>query len=331
MQILDVEPFAAFLTLNNRRKSTVVRHVYSLKTVLRGIDSFSLAEVDRFLAALKTKGLKATYINSLINTVCVYAQWKGIEELSHLKHLKEEEFIKATMSDEEIEAFLNLPPLTYLWHKKSGTITKTWDSKKHEVWTLFFGILAYTGLRPGECAALAIEDVDFGRMVFTVRVSKTGHGRVVPIPPNLLQPLQRHIEALKGNILFPGVNNVDWHYNFQQRIKRLGIKRTNLSAYSLRHSFISNVLGEGAVLFDVQSLVGHKDIRTTAHYYHLSLKSLKKAQEKHSIIRKSAEPQQVLKGLVDFFKELSFDRDPRFTYRLEETESGVKIEVDIKK
>jgi len=192
------------------------------------------------------------------------------------------------MSDAEIEAFLSLPPPT------NGERVKN----NYAVWTLFFKILAYSGMRPGEVAHLAIDRVDFGRQVFVLEDTKTNTPRYVPIAPALLSDLTDHIKTLTGDKLFPStrggkfrqngvVNDVDWGYNFHSRIKRLGIKRKNLRPYSLRPSFITRMLDEDVNIFKVQKIVGHRQISTTAHYTHLTTKDITRAINKDPLSRAS--------------------------------------------
>lgn len=56
------------------------------------------------------------------------------------------------------------------------------------------GLLAATGLRPGEAAALEIGDVDLPAQVLVIRESKFGKSRQVPSHPSTATVLQRYAE-----------------------------------------------------------------------------------------------------------------------------------------
>lgn len=58
-------------------------------------------------------------------------------------------------------------------------------------------------------------------------------------------------------------------------IKRAGINK-NVSTHSLRHSFATHLLQEGAGIREIQELLGHEDVSTTQIYSHLNIKKLKK-------------------------------------------------------
>jgi integrase len=148
------------------------------------------------------------------------------------------------MSDEEIEAFLKLPPpfITRIDPRSNKTLLYRFDVKAWTVWTLFFKILAYSGMRSGEVAHLTIESVDFGRQVFILEDTKTNTPRFVPIAPALLEEISAYVKTLSGKYLFPSkkgsistrqkapvIDDTDWGYQFHKRLTLLGIKRKNLT------------------------------------------------------------------------------------------------------
>ena len=63
------------------------------------------------------------------------------------------------------------------------------------------GLLAATGLRPGEAAALEIRDVDFKENILIIRDSKFGKSRHVPIHDSTVRELKRY--ARKREKLVP--------------------------------------------------------------------------------------------------------------------------------
>jgi site-specific recombinase XerD len=52
---------------------------------------------------------------------------------------------------------------------------------------------------------------------------------------------------------------------------------TNFRIHDLRHSFASMAINNGASLFEIKSLLGHADVKTSARYSHISPARLREA------------------------------------------------------
>jgi integron integrase len=59
-------------------------------------------------------------------------------------------------------------------------------------------LLYGSGLRLMECLRLRVKDLDFGHRAILVRQGKGGKDRVVTLPDEIIQPLQRHLEAVRN-------------------------------------------------------------------------------------------------------------------------------------
>jgi integrase len=62
---------------------------------------------------------------------------------------------------------------------------------------------------------------------------------------------------------------------FQKITKRCAM--TNFRIHDLRHSFASMAINNGASLFEIKSLLGHADVKTSARYSHISPARLREA------------------------------------------------------
>lgn len=174
------------------------------------------------------------------------------------------------------------------------------DAIAEEHYAIFYEILAWTGLRRGELAALEWSDVDFDARTITVRqaagktlngkvtvkATKTASGeRVIELPARLLDRLKEHRKAQRqdrlargvrpehdyvcanaeGEILAPIHLTDDWIRLMKLHAPALGIKRIRL--HDLRHSLCTNLLAAGVRADVVSKMLGHSSVGFTLSTY----------------------------------------------------------------
>lgn len=312
------------LTVRGSRNSTALFQKNLLKALGNYLQGTPLTytSITQYISEKLACNVRHATINTYVDAVRVYIHFlkeKGYEydiALTKLKKLKEQVFLKATMSDDEIVEFLKIEPL------------RKCDTQVHYMMTLFFSVCAYTGMRPQEVATLTPDRVDFGRGVFIVveENSKTHDNRFLAIPPFLIPDLKKQINET-SHYLFPSprggktigggyevVNRSMWGEHFHNRLKRLGIKRTNLTPYSLRHSFITTLLEQDVSLLKVKKIAGHKRITTTEKYTHLTTKDIIDAAMKHPAIMKGTDPVSIIQAIIQAIDKFELERDSRFNY-----------------
>lgn len=136
-------------------------------------------------------------------------------------------------------------------------------------------IAIHTGARRSELLSLTWKDVDFkGRMIY-LEVTKNGERRVVPMDDTVYSILRALPRYLHDDMVFPGINGNMVSMAFKRARERAGIK--NCRYHDLRHTFGSHLTMGGTNLRAVQTLLGHKDIRMTLRYSHLSPEHLREA------------------------------------------------------
>ena len=66
-------------------------------------------------------------------------------------------------------------------------------------------------------------------------------------------------------------------YNIVKKYLRKISKNEKLSPHSLRHSFATHLLENGADIMSVKDLLGHEDLSSTQIYTNVSIKKIKEA------------------------------------------------------
>ena len=142
-----------------------------------------------------------------------------------------------------------------------------------------------TGARCAELTHLKLSDIDNKRMVIHIQDGKERKDRDVMLSPVLLQELRAHWRRLQrkpSKWLFPGNHrhNGDqpigtktvWHA-CHNAAKRANIQK-GVHPHTLRHCFATHLLEAGADLRTIQILLGHRDLKETTIYLHLSQRHL---------------------------------------------------------
>lgn len=156
-------------------------------------------------------------------------------------------------------------------------------------------LLFSSGLRVSELTSLNIEHINLNKGEFSVR-GKGQKDRPVFISPESTKWLKQYLSARKDLAppLFISIGknkkNLDNSGNFkrlsQRSVQRIvanharhaGITK-QVTPHTLRHSFATDLLMNGADIRSVQALLGHSNIATTQIYTHITDPHLKKVHE----------------------------------------------------
>ncbi len=141
------------------------------------------------------------------------------------------------------------------------------------------------GLRVSELAGLNVNDVDI-RAKYLRCFGKGSKERLVPLNKNAIKALkgfypEREYIVNKynldtGKILLHDSGKPFTRQDIYNFIHSQGLKlHKSISPHTLRHSFATHLLENGADLRVVQELLGHSDVATTQLYTHISKKRLK--------------------------------------------------------
>lgn len=148
-------------------------------------------------------------------------------------------------------------------------------------------LLYATGMRVTELINLNVEDVNL-IMGFVRVFGKGNKERIVPLGETIIDILETYIETVRPQLLKKTVTDnlfLNMHGKPVSRqaiwkmIKQNGVKAEifkTLTPHTLRHSFATHLLENGADLRAVQEMLGHADISTTQLYTHVSKSQIRK-------------------------------------------------------
>lgn len=157
------------------------------------------------------------------------------------------------------------------------------DNLKHKaILMLIYG----SGLRVSEVAKLKIRDINSKTMSIRVEHAKHNTHRYTILSQHALDILR---DYFKQEFATTGYHPTDWlfrgrnpkdHYHIKS-IKNTIIKLrdqlkldSRISAHTLRHCFATHALEDGVDPVHIQQMLGHKSLKTTQIYLHLTSKSM---------------------------------------------------------
>jgi integrase/recombinase XerD len=156
-----------------------------------------------------------------------------------------------------------------------------------------FELLYSCGLRISEAVELVIHNIDFTNRYIRV-LGKGSKERLVPVNEEAIRLLKRYLKESRPVILGsnrtsefvfiskkgPTLNRKSVWRLLKGYVERLEIHK-NITPHTLRHSFATHLIENGADLRSVQELLGHMDISTTQVYTHVARKKMKEIHKKY--------------------------------------------------
>ena len=237
-------------------------------------------DIDNFIYKQSVDELKSTSISRRVSTIksfYIFLEREGIKEnlIKEVIMPKKEKHIPIVLDENEINQLLEAPNM-----QKAGGI------RDKAMLEMMYGC----GLRVSELVTLQNKSINYQERILTI-FGKGAKERIVPIDDYAIKYLLKYIVEVREKI--PNSKNSNFvflnqkgkplsrQYFFMQ-IKKYAIDagiEKEISPHTLRHSFATHLLENGANIRTVQRMLGHTNAETTQIYTHLSEKTLKTAYD----------------------------------------------------
>lgn len=204
----------------------------------------------KFLALLRDSGYAPASLEAYYFAIKPFMKYIGIEFKVSLKRRRR---LPSYHSVDQVRSILAVI---------AGRTDKWAGIKQRD--TLIILMLAFTGVRKAELARLRPCDIANG--FIHVKQGKGGKDRVIPLAQHLVKPLKAYIRK-------QGIGSADRLFSIKDKelyniVKKYAVAAGihDLSPHTLRHFFATTLLEQGAKLKEIQELLGHDNIQTTAIY-----------------------------------------------------------------
>src|SRR5882724_2598307 len=249
------------MTVRNLSPATQRSYVHAVskfsRYFARSPARLDLEDVRAFQVHLVANGISWAALNQ---TVCALRFFYGVtlghgEIPERIPYAREPRKLPVVLSADEVVRFLEAVPSL----KTRAALTTAYAA----------------GLRAFEAVGLKVGDVDSGRMVIRVEHGKGGKDRYVMLSAQLLGILRTYWRlARPKHWLFPGRDDskpidVQVLHSCRSACAAAGLAK-RVTVHTLRHSFATHLLENGADIRIIQVLLGHSNLSTTARYTQVS-------------------------------------------------------------
>jgi integrase/recombinase XerC len=201
----------------------------------------------------------------------------SVNPLSTIRTPKQEKRLPKTLDLEQVQKLLDAPG--------DGDLLSARDKAMLEV-------LYSSGIRVSELVELEMQDLDLQEGVLRVK-GKGRKDRLTPIGSQAIKALQRYFELRQhdsrcqqsstGTRVFlnkhgESLSTRSVRRKLDKYLVQAGLD-PGISPHTLRHSFATHLLNNGADLRSVQELLGHQSLSTTQIYTHLTTSRMKEAYD----------------------------------------------------
>ena len=231
--------------------------------------------LDNVEATARTKAHYLTVFNSFYKYLVFMDKIKS-NPCDGIKAPKLEKKLPTYLTNEEIAKLFNI------------RLTKPVDYRNKAILEVMYA----TGARISEVINLEVNQIDFEECIIRV-VGKGKKERIIPLDDVAIEALDNYINNYRPFL----IKNETFNYVFLNKngekisrqmifkiLKNLANKAgiiKEISPHTLRHSFASNLLNNGADLRVIQELLGHENLETTEIYSHLQNKKIKDDYNNH--------------------------------------------------
>lgn len=238
------------------------------------VEGLEEKDLEEYVKKLSKKGLETSSIIRKATTVRVFFGFLNLQNFCHISLLgfrlpKPERKLPHVLTYEEVDRLLAQPDLESFVGIRERCLLE---------------ILYGSGLRVSEAVNLRIENLNLNSNYIKVK-GKGQKERVLPIGEVEKRCILKYIHAFKEKngrrpekYLFETkdkktLNRSTINKIIDQLAKAAGIEK-KVTPHTLRHSFATHLLENGAPLREVQELLGHTNVETTQIYTNLSQKKI---------------------------------------------------------
>ena len=240
-------------------------------------DSIQSSDIAEFLGKERERGLAPRSRARLLSSIRMLHRFMLIERYATTNPSA---IIEAPRPLKKLPTFLSMDEVEKLLKATQGSRSE--DIRDRAMLELLYA----TGLRVSELVNLKLREVNL-EIGYLMTIGKGNKERLVPIGTTACHRVAEYLEQVRSKqdpellqkeLFLSRLGEAMTRQAFWNIIKKRALQagvRTSISPHTLRHSFATHLLANGADLRSVQIMLGHADLSTTQIYTHVPRERLK--------------------------------------------------------
>lgn len=276
IEYLSVEKNYSKYTIINYQKDLNEFIVFLKKEYISSFKDVDYQVLRSYLNDMFNKKYSSKTISRHLSSLRTFFKYLSRENIIKFNSMilisnpKEEKRLPVYLNYKELEDILSIPDINTVLGLRDATILE---------------LLYSTGIRVGELVNIKIKDIDFSLKRIKI-LGKGNKERYVLFGDKCLNLLDKYLKDSRVKLL---KNSCDYLF-LNQRGTPISVRTTekivdgivkkssikfNVSPHTLRHTFATHMLDNGADLNSVGELLGHSNLNTTSIYTHISNERLR--------------------------------------------------------
>lgn len=240
---------------------------YAATRDIRSFSQLNEEDVEEYKLYLNAQGLSSSSVSRSLSSLRGLFQYLlavGLADTNPAKNVHNDKVVRKelnVLTSKEVEALLSQPDVNDIKGIRDKAMLE---------------LLYATGIKVSELIGLDLKDLNLS--VSCIHCGEGENERLIPLYPVALKAVTTYLEKSRV-ILAASTDEVALFVNlFGERLSRQGFWKIlksyvasakitkDITPHTLRHSFATHLLENGADIHDIQEILGHRDLSSTQRY-----------------------------------------------------------------
>ena len=240
---------------------------YAATRDIRSFSQLNEEDVEEYKLYLNAQGLSSSSVSRSLSSLRGLFQYLlavGLADTNPAKNVHNDKVVRKelnVLTSKEVEALLSQPDVNDIKGIRDKAMLE---------------LLYATGIKVSELIGLDLKDLNLS--VSCIRCGEGENERLIPLYPVAMKAVTTYLEKSRMILAASTEENALFVNIFGERLSRQGFWKIlksyvasakitkDITPHTLRHSFATHLLENGADIHDIQEILGHRDLSSTQRY-----------------------------------------------------------------